>query len=39
VNCDALIAHVQKRDPQGIILNDFQTVENKTVPDDGVTTQ
>jgi hypothetical protein len=39
VNCDALIAHVQRRDPQGIILKDFQTVENKKVPDDGGTTQ
>jgi AsmA family protein len=39
VNCDALIAHVQKRDPQGIILKDFQTVENKKVPDDGATAQ
>jgi hypothetical protein len=33
VNCDALIAYVQKRDPQGIILKDFQTMESKKVPD------
>jgi len=39
VNCDALIAHVQKRYPHGIILKDFQTVENNKAPDDGATMQ
>ena len=39
VNCDALIAHVQKRDPHGIILKDFQTVENNKAPDDRATKQ
>jgi uncharacterized protein involved in outer membrane biogenesis len=39
VNCDALIAHVQKRDPQGVILKDFQTAANTKASDDRATTQ
>lgn len=39
VNCDALMAHAQKRDPQGIVLKDFQMAQNKKVPDDAAATQ
>jgi uncharacterized protein involved in outer membrane biogenesis len=39
VNCEALIARAEKRDPHGVILKDFQTAENKKYSEDQPATQ